>query len=166
MPQVPYEGATAEQIGHPLVREFLAIHDMFRNELAAMLHFANELISGDRKLTDTETKIRTQALIRTGMRYTQLLHFHHHGESSMMFPGLHEEGLETAVIQRLESDHDEIAVLIDKFDDAIRNFAAIDPNVITNDLRRLSDALQSHLAYEETHVCPLLTRWTHWPMHS
>ncbi|MBC8170418.1 MAG: hypothetical protein H7X77_02050, partial [Anaerolineae bacterium] len=53
----------------------------------------------------------------------------------------------------------------DKFHTAIYDFAAIDPEVMNNDLRRLADALQAHLAYEEMHVCPLLTRFTHFPGH-
>lgn len=161
----PYVGSTPDQLRHPLVQEFLAIHNMFRNELAVMLGFVNELIAGNTQLNAPETTIRTHALIRSGRQYTQLLHFHHHGESSHLFPALQEEGLETEIIERLESDHDEIAVLIDKFSDAIRDFSAIEPNVLNNDLRRLSEALHAHLAYEETHVCPLLTRFSGWPMH-
>ncbi len=46
----------------------------------------------------------------------------------------------------------------------LRGFAAVEPSVMNTDLRRLSDALRTHLAYEETHVCPLLTRFSGWPM--
>ena len=56
----------------------------------------------------------------------------------------------------------ELAVMIDKFSDAIQDFAAIEPDVMNNDLRRLADALRAHLAYEETHVCPLLARHSRW----
>lgn len=161
----PYAGATPDQLRHPLVQEFLAIHNMFRSELGRMLTFVNQLIDGEAQLNTPETTHRTHMLIRTGRQYTQLLHFHHHAESSHLFPALHEQGLETEIITRLESDHDEISVLIDKFSDAIRDFSAVQPAVLDNDLRRLSEALQAHLAYEETHICPVITRLSNWPAH-
>jgi hemerythrin-like domain-containing protein len=161
----PYEGATPEQLSSPLVREFLAVHDMFRSELAAMLRFVNQLMQGEVQLQSPETQSRVQTLIRVGSRYTQMLHLHHNIESSSMFPRLRVEGLAGEVVEKLERDHDEISVLIDQFSDAIHDFSAIEPDVINNDLRRLSDALHAHLAYEETHVCPLLARFNHWPLH-
>jgi len=162
---IPYTGATSEQLQHPLVREFLGVHNMFRQELANILNFTEQLLAGEEALSGPETQARMQMLIRAGSQYTQYLHFHHHGESSMMFPKLAEEGLEAGVIARLEREHDEIAGLIDKFSEAIRNLATVEPEVVNTDLRRLSEALQAHLAYEETHVCPLLTRFASWPGH-
>jgi len=164
MTDLPYEGATPEQLQSPLVREFLAVHNMFRTELANMLNFVQELMAGEQELTGAETQTRVQSLIRAGMWYTQTLHMHHNIETSVMFPRLHQDGLETAVIDRLNADHDAIAEMIDKFSEAIQNFAAIEPDVMNNDLRRLAEALRAHLAYEETHVCPLLARYSHWPL--
>jgi hypothetical protein len=37
--------------------------------------------------------------------------------------------------------------------------------VVDADLRLLAVALRKHLDYEETHVCPLLTRFSRWPLH-
>ena len=161
-----YEGATAEQLDHPLVQEFLAIHDMFRNQLAAMLRYLDDLLMGKAQISGPETTIRTQALIRAGTQYTQVLHFHHHAETSSLFPALQEEGLEIEVVDRLNAEHDELGVMIDKFNDGIHDLAAVEPEVMNNDMRRLAEALRAHLAYEETHVCPLMVRWSHWPeMH-
>jgi len=64
-----------------------------------------------------------------------------------------------AVIDRLNTEHDQIAVLIDNFSAAVRQLSKIDPQVLDFDLRRLAEALQAHLAYEETNVCPLLARF-------
>jgi hemerythrin-like domain-containing protein len=158
----PYDGATPEQLRHPMVREFLGIHNMFRNELTKMLDFVNELSSGEQQLNSPETKNRIQIVISAGTRYTQLLHMHHHAETSMVFPALAAEGLAADVINRLNTDHDEIAVLIDNFSVAIRSLATVQPAVMDNDLRRLSEALHAHLAYEETHVCPFLARFSNW----
>jgi hemerythrin-like domain-containing protein len=160
----PYAGATNEQLRSPLVRELLAVHDMFRNELAVMVGFITELMDGDLHLSNPETQFRIQRLIQVGSRYTQILHLHHRLETSSMFPVLQEEGLEGSVIDRLNTDHDQIGLLIDQFSAAIHDLSAIEPDVMNNDLRRLADALHDHLAYEETHVCPLLARFSSWPL--
>lgn len=161
--QPTYEGATREQLNHPLVGHFLAIHQMFRDQLQEMLDYVEDLMSGDVSLSNPQTKARTHVLIRAGAQYTHYLHFHHHAETSSMFPALEKEGLESDVVDKLNADHDEISVLIDKFNHAIQNLATIEPDVLNNDMRRLAEALHAHLAYEETHVCPLMTRWTEFP---
>jgi hemerythrin-like domain-containing protein len=164
MSDLPYEGATPEQLRHPLVSHFLEVHDMFRNQLEAVLHYTRDLINGEQQLDAPETKVRIQSLIRAGTQYTYMLHHHHHLETDALFPKLKREGLETSIIDHLNADHDEIGGLIDDFSAAIRNLAAIEPEVMNNDLRRLAEALHNHLAYEETHVCPLLTHFSKWEM--
>jgi DUF438 domain-containing protein len=160
----PYAGATAEELQSPLVRELLHIHQMFRREMENMLRYVKDLIDREHELTSAETKARVQALVRAGQQYTHYLHFHHHAESSMLFPKLIQDDPAMApVVTRLESEHDQIAVLIDAYSAAVRTAAAADPRIIDSDLRRLSTMLQDHLAYEETHVCPLLARMQRWP---
>lgn len=164
MTDQPYVGATREQLEHPLVAHFLEVHGMFRSELSKMLRFINDVTNGQ-PLTEQDKKARIYALIRTGTQYSTMLHHHHHGESAMLFPPLVREDPNFAPIKtRLEAEHDEIAVLIDKFSDAIRAAPAIDLDAVDDDLRRLADALQAHLAYEEEHVCPLLAHFSDWSM--
>lgn len=159
-----YEGATPEQLRHPLVHELLMVHEHFRREMALMLRFANDLINGQTELSSSETTTRVQALIQVGIQYTHHLHMHHTLESSYLFPALEKQDPSVApIVARLQHEHDEIAVLIDEFSNAIRDFAQVNPEVVNTDLRRLAEALQAHLAYEETHVCPLLTRFSRWP---
>lgn len=165
MTNQPYAGATVAQLQHPMVREFLAVHGMFRNQLTAMVSYIDELIAGDQQLTGPETDAQIRSLIRAGTQYTQMLHAHHHLESSALFPSLQEEGLESSIVDRLNTEHDEIALLIDNFNDAIHHLSTIEPDALNSDLRRLADALHAHLAYEETHVCPILARFSHWPMY-
>jgi hemerythrin-like domain-containing protein len=138
---------------------------MFRNELATMLRFVNELADGRQSLNGLETQTRIQMLIQAGRRYTYMLHAHHHLETSVVFPQLVERGLEQAIIDRLNAEHDDIEVLIGQFEGAIRGLSAVEPAVLDNDLRRLAEALQAHLAYEETHVCPFLARFSHGILH-
>jgi len=163
MTDVPYAGATPEQLRHPMVRELLGIHNVFRSQLQAMLEYVGELISGKEDLAGPNTQVRIHALIQAGTQYTYMLHHHHQLETTMVFPALEQEGLEKTVVDRLNTEHDEISVLIDKFSTSVRELAAIEPEVLNNDMRRLADALKAHLDYEETHVCPVLARWTKWP---
>jgi len=51
-----------------------------------------------------------------------------------------------------------LALIEDLTDEAVGETAEL-PKV-KSDLRQLGDSLRSHLDYEETHVCPLLTHWT------
>jgi hemerythrin-like domain-containing protein len=164
MTSTPYEGATPDQLRHHLVREFLGIHTMFRRQLDAMLRFVDDLLANQHSLAGPETTAHVQRLAQATYQYTQLLHFHHHGESSGLFPALRKEGLDDAIVERLEAEHDQIAALIGRLDLTMRNVAAVEPQALVTDLRRLAEALRAHLAYEETHVCPLLTRFSYWPM--
>jgi hemerythrin-like domain-containing protein len=157
-----YEGATAEQLRNPLVHALLGVHNMFRDELTAILEHVNDLIAGEQPLSGPETKIRTRALIQAGVQYTTLLHAHHHTETFTLFPALQADGLPAEVVDRLNAEHDELAVLIDRFSAAIGDLSAVAPEVTNSDLRRLAQALHDHLAYEETHVCPFLARFSGW----
>jgi hemerythrin-like domain-containing protein len=164
MIEQPYVGATKEQLEHPLVAHFLEVHDMFRSELSKMLRLISDVTNGQ-PLAEQDKKARIHALIRTGTQYNTMLHHHHHGESAMLFPPLMKEDPNFAPIKmRLEAEHDEIAVLIDNFSDAIHSAPSLDLDSVDADLRRLSDALQAHLAYEEEHVCPLLAHFSDWSM--
>jgi iron-sulfur cluster repair protein YtfE (RIC family) len=166
MTSTPYEGATAEQLRSPMVNELLRVHGMFRNQLARIMDYIDDLLSGEEQLSAPGTAVRIQSLIRAGAQYTQMLHFHHHAETDSLFPLLQNDGLEATVVDRLNTDHDEIGTMIDNFNNAIRNLAAVEPEVMNHDLRRLADALREHLAYEETHICPFLARLKQWPsMH-
>jgi hemerythrin-like domain-containing protein len=160
----PYEGATAQQLSSPLVQELLGVHNMFRRQLAAILDFANELLAGHAALDGPEARRQVEALVRAGAQYATYLHHHHHLETDMVFPALSRDGLAAEVRDRLVREHDEIAVLIDRFHAAVRGLTAIEPAAYHSDLRKLADALQAHLAYEETHVCPLLARMRGWPL--
>jgi broad specificity phosphatase PhoE/hemerythrin-like domain-containing protein len=145
--------------------EFLAIHNMFRNELGAMLQFVDSLVTHQQRLTGSETATQVQALAQATYRYTQMLHFHHHGETGSLFPTLRAQGLDDPIIARLNAEHDQIAVLIDRLEAAVQTAALFDARVVDADLRLLAEALRKHLDYEEAHVCPLLTRFSGWPLH-
>src|SRR5689334_9070213 len=154
----PYDGATPEQLQSPYVQELLAVHGMFRREMATMLHYAESLLAADQSPDAAETQRRIQSLIRAGSQYTMMLHHHHHLESDTLFPVLEAQGLDTSIVAKLNADHDEIALLIDAFSESVHDLTAAKPAAATPDLQKLSDALTAHLAYEETHICPALAR--------
>lgn len=164
MTDQPYQGATPAQLRHPQVREFLAVHNMFRNYLAELLDYVDGLLAGQSAMSRPEALGRYRMLSQATYQYTQMLHHHHHLESAMLFPSLRQEGLAESVIERLEAEHAEIAGLITRLDASMENAAALDAKLVDEDLRRLAEGLRAHLAYEETHVCPVLVRFKGWPI--
>lgn len=165
MTNPPYPGATPDQLSHSLVREFLGVHNMFRQQLAAMLTFVQEILADDPQWTKPETRRRFNGLVNTSGQYTHWLHFHHNIETSTMFPKLQAEGLDMAVVERLNREHDQLSALIDKFNDVLQQGSAVLPETLTQDLQQLSQLLQDHLLYEESHVCPLLAGLSSWSFH-
>lgn len=158
---LPYEGATAEQLRHPNVRQFLAIHNMFRRELDKMLQYVDGLLQGDPATSPAERDQRIEPLAQAAYQYTNYLHLHHSIESSQLFPALQPEGLSAAIIERLEAEHWEIAAQLDLFDSNMQTLAKRSPERFQRDLARLAELLRSHLAFEEKHVCPLLPYYVH-----
>jgi hypothetical protein len=55
-----------------------------------------------------------------------------------------EQGLAVELVRRLESEHDEIAGLIEKFNAALCNFADVEPASVATNLQRLADELRAH----------------------
>jgi len=157
-----YVGATPEQLAHPMVAELLAIHNHFRTELAAMLRLTQDLLAGRQPLDGPQTRARVQALIRASYQYTYMLHAHHGIETAQLFPALAAQGLETEVVARLNREHDAIGVLVDQFSADLRDLSDAQPGVLDTDLQRLAQALTDHLAFEETHICPVLAKMTGW----
>lgn len=154
--QASFPGATPQQLQHPHVRELLAVHNAFRQELASMLEYVQDLLSGDRPALTAESDPRIQSLIQAGIQYSHKLHIHHQLETYTMFPSLQGLGLDTEIVDRLNAEHVEIAALVDEFSQSINALGQRHPSVLDSDLRRLAEALQAHLLYEETHVCPVL----------
>lgn len=163
MTNTSYVGATPEQIRNPMVRELLAVHDIFRNQLTTMLQYLDAVIAANQALAEPQSEALIQSVIQTGEQFSHMLHLHHMHETSTLFPALEGEGLELSVIGRLNSEHSDMAVLIDQFSNAISHQSTIEPVMLNTDLQRLGKALQEHLAYEEIHVCPLLARLSRWP---
>ena len=94
MTNIPYVGATPEQINNPMVRELIAVHDIFRNQLATMLQYLDEVIAGDQPLVEPQREVLIHSVVQTGEQFAHMLHLHHLHETSTLFPALEVEGLE------------------------------------------------------------------------
>ncbi|NMB91060.1 MAG: hemerythrin domain-containing protein, partial [Chloroflexi bacterium] len=152
MSAAPYPGATPEELAHPLVNHFLAIHATFRQQLADLLRLSSEILAGELPLPAPEMNARLQRLIHLGARYTYGLHLHHRLETQEMFPTLAAEGLETDVIERLNAEHRQLSDLLDQVNAGIQDLDTAAPGALDARLLRLSQQLKAHLDYEEVHV--------------
>ncbi|MFE5854619.1 nitroreductase/quinone reductase family protein [Streptomyces sp. NPDC056500] len=121
------------------------IHEGFRHELALIRDEVRR--SGPR--VGAQLRINCLAMC-------QGLHNHHTGEDTMMFPALARHHPEAApVLERLEQEHEKIAVLIEDLQRVI-SIEDSDPVVLLTEVERLTWALEDHLTYEEEQLIPLL----------
>jgi len=80
---------------------------------------------------------------------------HHRGEDMLLFPALVEQHPKAAgVVSMLRQDHDMIATLSGRFDDAVRT--AESPATLARHLQGLAAIMESHFRFEERELEPLL----------
>ena len=103
--------------------------------------------------------------------YCRLVTAHHSGEDAALFPYLRSrEGGLSPVLDRLQQEHRIIHDVLDSVDRALVNFIARDgdPGGVT-ELQEaadvLTDALLSHLAYEERELIDPLARYGFYGYH-
>jgi len=158
-----YAGATDTDLNNPAVIELLAVHDMFKRELQKLAEFVEQLLEAQGTLPQGQVARHMQTLAQAMYQYTTALHAHHGGETEAVFPALEPFGLEAEIVERLNREHDDLAVLLDRLDGALDlQGASLAPDV-QRDLERLAKLLRDHLDYEEEHVCPLLPKLGGWP---
>ncbi|MET9312850.1 nitroreductase/quinone reductase family protein [Kribbella sp. NPDC003505] len=115
------------------------IHTAFRRELALIRH-------------EVATSGTLGAQLRINcLTVCQGLHFHHTGESTMLFPSLLEQHPELAdVIAVLQTEHDQIAVLLEELKRLVGA-----PDVLAQ-VDELIAQLNAHLDREEAELLPYL----------
>lgn len=123
---------------------FLAFHRGLRRDFGRLAEALDRCPAGDearRALIDEHTAMQLRAL-----------HHHHADEDVNIWPLLRSRVPEaTEVLDRLESDHQEIDAVIERLTGPRR--PAADQAA---DLRRLHDLLNAHLDLEESRVVPLI----------
>jgi hemerythrin-like domain-containing protein len=151
----------------------IAVHDHLRDELDQIRSLVESVEAGAVSPGDAIDSLDEFTLRQNNWTigaycaaYYRMIAMHHGLEDSAVFPHLRtcEEQLEP-VIDRLSEEHTVIHDVLEGLDRALRNLVA-EPSDVT-ELRRatdiLSDALLSHLAYEEQQLVEPLARYGFYP---
>ncbi|GAA1617589.1 nitroreductase/quinone reductase family protein [Kribbella alba] len=144
---LPVVALTPATIGPPSAGSFAEtlkqIHNAFRRELALI---RKEFASSGPSL-GAQLRINCLTLC-------QGLHFHHTGETAGLFPSLLTRHPDLApTITRLQSEHDQIANLLDDLQHLVSTST---PSASLPKLDELVDRLNAHLDHEEAQLLPLL----------
>lgn len=144
------------------------VHDHLRAELAQLRDLVEQVAAGTIDAGAARSQIATMTMRQNNWTlgaycesYCRLVTMHHTGEDSMVFPKLRraEPGL-APVLDRLQEEHEAIHKIIERVDRTLVAFVG-EPGGL-GDLRAavdlLSDALLSHLSYEERELVPPLSR--------
>jgi hypothetical protein len=163
-PQAQYAGA-----GQALARDLVAVHDHLRGELAQLRDMIAEVAAGSldpgaarseiSKLTMRQNQWTVGAYCES---YCRLVGMHHTLEDRSLFPGLRSlDGRLRPVVDRLHSEHLAIAGVLARVDAALVALVT-SPEAGMPELRAavdlLTDALLSHLSYEERELVEPLGR--------
>lgn len=146
---------TATAAPRPDTAEMVFVHNCFRKQFGNLPGLIREVDAGDRA--------RAGVLVEFLGELTSALHHHHEGEDELMWPRLLERApVDSALILRMEEQHERIAELYREADRSAASFAA-DPTPATREalaqvLTGLNDAMGEHLHDEEVHILPLVER--------
>lgn len=121
------------------------VHDAFRRELA--------LIRAE--VTESGAGLGAQLRVNC-LTVCQNLHLHHETEDGYIFPGVEEKNPALVeAIARLRQEHQAIAVLVEELK-AVLAAPTPDPAALRAEVDRLITDLETHLAYEELNLVPVL----------
>jgi alkanesulfonate monooxygenase SsuD/methylene tetrahydromethanopterin reductase-like flavin-dependent oxidoreductase (luciferase family) len=156
--------------GRTTARELITVHDHLRGELAQLRDLIAQVAGGSidpgaarsaiSKLTMRQNQWAVGAYCENYCRFVGL---HHTLEDSALFPGLRRlDGRLAPVVGRLHSEHEAIAGVLTRIDAALVAMVT-DPVTGMPDLQAavdlLTDALLSHLSYEERELVEPLARF-------
>jgi len=147
---------------------------MIRADLARVRDLAEQVSHG---LTPFEVSAGVRELAAGGplrslrmncLYHCRFVHAHHGGESHLLFPAVRAAHPDrAAVLDRLESEHVEVAGLLHRVEAAAGGLVRADgPGArrrVVDALTALSELLLAHLDYEEEQLGPLLRTWDGWP---
>ncbi|WP_117208256.1 LLM class flavin-dependent oxidoreductase [Allorhizocola rhizosphaerae] len=164
-PEGPVEYSAA---GRAQAQHLIEVHDHLRAELAQLRDLIGQVASGVVDAGEARSHINTMTMRQNNWTlgaycesYCRVLTMHHTAEDALLFPQLRrkEPGL-APVVGRLEQEHHAIAGVLERVDAALVTLAA-DPTRV-DELREavdiLTDALLSHLSYEERQLVEPLAR--------
>jgi Hemerythrin HHE cation binding domain len=155
-------------------RQLKLIHQMLRNDLTVCRELATDVASGASsvEVRDRIAEVRRTSPISTlqvnCLYHCRVVHMHHSIEDADMFPALRRSNPELgAVVDRLESDHGAISMLLDDVESSARDLDDALTSVVRDQLvkalRDLATRLLEHLAYEEENIATTMRSWERWP---
>jgi hypothetical protein len=145
------------------------VHNLLRRELEAIQQLIDQVGRGDMAIVEAQKELRGMTMRQNNWSlgaycasYCSLVAAHHHGEDTEIFPTLRaREPALTAVLDRLQQEHRVIHHLLDEVDRGLVDM--VSGSATTADLAatvdRLTDALLSHLAYEEMQLLEAFARY-------
>jgi alkanesulfonate monooxygenase SsuD/methylene tetrahydromethanopterin reductase-like flavin-dependent oxidoreductase (luciferase family) len=151
-------------------RELVEVHNHLRSELDGLRDMISQVAAGSLDVATARSEINKLTMRQNQWTvgaycegYCRLVGLHHTIESTQLFPGLSRlDGRLAPVTARLHAEHEIIASLLSRVDaalvalvtDPVRGMPALEAAV---DL--LTDALLSHLSYEEHQLLEPLARF-------
>lgn len=119
------------------------IHDAFRHELAAIR----------REVAESGPGLGAQLRINC-LSLCQGLQYHHRMEDDGIFPALADQPGTATVLDRLRTEHEQIAAALDQLQRLLADPTA-DATRLRAEVDRLTGEVEAHLRYEEDHLIPL-----------
>jgi hypothetical protein len=166
----PDPAATYGEFDRSFARDLVAVHDHLRAELTQLRDMISQVAAGSLDVATARTEINKLTMRQNQWTvgaycesYCRLVGLHHTLETTQLFPGLSRlDSRLKPVTARLDAEHEIIAGLLSRVDaalvalvtDPVRGMPAVQSAV---DL--LSDALLSHLSYEEYQLLEPLARF-------
>ena len=155
-------------------RQLKLIHQMLRNDLTVCRELAVEVAAGASSAHVADRIAELQAnspiwnLQVNCLYHCRIVHMHHHGEDADMFPALRRSNPDLGtVVDRLESDHRAISVLLDNVESLVRKLdvtaTSAERDSLVMALRDLATRLLEHLAFEEENIAATMRGWVTWP---
>jgi alkanesulfonate monooxygenase SsuD/methylene tetrahydromethanopterin reductase-like flavin-dependent oxidoreductase (luciferase family) len=166
----PDPAARYPEADRAFARDLVAVHDHLRSELAQLRDMIGQVAAGSLDVAAARSEISKLTMRQNQWTvgaycesYCRLVGLHHTIESTQLFPALSRLDRRLApVTERLHAEHEIIAGLLARVDaglvalvtDPARGMPALEAAV---DL--LTDALRSHLSYEEHQLIEPLARF-------
>ncbi|MHC3469395.1 hemerythrin domain-containing protein [Streptomyces sp. 7R007] len=139
------------------VRDMLVVHEAFRQSYARLPALIRSVAPGDTR--------RAAVVADHAHLVEEFLHLHHKGEDELLWPKLLHRASDRlgATVQKLESQHGEIAALLDESAERLAVWRA-EPTAEYGErfavtVERLGALLTEHLAIEEESVLPVVPEY-------
>jgi hypothetical protein len=170
--RVAEDGHAYTERGRLVAQHLIDVHDMLRRELAELRELVHQVRQGSMTAGAARSELNKMALRQNDWtlgafcsRYCRVVATHHSLEDDSIFPHLARDPGLKPVIDRLTDEHHVIHDAIEAVDRALVAHLTHpdDFEPLQNALDLLTDALLSHLSYEERELVEPLARLGFYP---